>query len=78
MYFKNIVEMIRRSAIDRRLFLQQLGTVALFAGLPAWAGAGDFGRYLAENAGGGEKAADGIEKIEKTDAEWREMLTPEQ
>ncbi len=78
MYLKNIAEIIRRSAMDRRLFLQQLGTVALFAGLPAWAGAGDLGRYLAEDAGGGEKTAGGMEKIEKTDAEWREILTPEQ
>lgn len=78
MFLENIVEVIRRSAMNRRLFLQQLGSVALFAGLPAWAGAGDLGRHLAGNAGGGEKAADGIEKIEKTDAEWREMLTPEQ
>ena len=78
MFLKNILEVIRRSAIDRRLFLQQMGTVALFAGLPAWAGAGNLGRYLAENAGGGEKTAEGMEKIEKSDAEWREMLTPEQ
>jgi peptide-methionine (R)-S-oxide reductase len=79
MNLKHILELIGRPVMDRRLFLRQLGTVALFTGLPALGGAEGIRHYLAENARDGDTASDGgFEKIEKTEAEWRERLTPEQ
>lgn len=79
MNLTHIFESIGRPVMDRRFFLRQLGAVALITGLPAWGNAGEIGRYLtkgSESADG--SAAEGMEKIEKTDAEWRETLTPEQ
>ena len=36
MNLTHIFEAIGRSVMDRRFFLRQLGTVALFTGIPAW------------------------------------------
>lgn len=78
MNFKNISDLFRITVMDRRFFLRQLGTAALVTGLPAWAGTGEIHRYLAMNEGDPKTgSAEGIEKVEKSDAQWREILPPE-
>ncbi len=79
MNLKHILGTIERRVMNRRFFLRQLGTVALFTGIPAWGSAGELGSYLTKRSKSRNgSAAERMDKIEKTDAEWRKMLTPEQ
>jgi len=60
--------------MERRLFLSSsiaLGAVAFLPSLPFW-----FDSAFAAN--GQAKPAKGIKKVIKTDAEWKQLLTPEQ
>ncbi len=68
---------------NRRSFLKQIGTLAaVVTGFSAAAaGASGLNRYLADRDQSQNKtseASGNMEKVVKSDAEWREILTPEQ
>ena len=65
---------------DRRYFIKQLGSLALFTAIPGVVSASDPGRRLAMNAKTEEtkETANALEKVVRSDAEWQKLLTPEQ
>jgi peptide-methionine (R)-S-oxide reductase len=73
--------MQRRTFLQRGSFLAAGTGLALVGGLPmpAWAFNGGGTVKLVEFTGAGQrKGVVQVDKIEKTDAEWRKQLTPEQ
>ncbi len=80
--------------MNRRYFLSTVGAVGVFAALSKFTGlagallpannqaaranAAAGNAVVAGNANGGTTKAKGIKKVTKTDAEWKQILTPEQ
>lgn len=70
--------------MNRRFFLSTLtaaGGVALLSRVPSWARAGDARSNKVKGSPGAEvdgNKSKGITKVIKTDAEWKQQLTPEQ
>jgi peptide-methionine (R)-S-oxide reductase len=79
MNLTHISEIFKTAEMDRRRFLWRLGTAALFTGFSVRAIAGDPSHYLAAASNTEGTASDeAVGTVEKTDAQWREILTPEQ
>jgi peptide-methionine (R)-S-oxide reductase len=61
--------------LNRRNFLISTVTAGAVAGLSTWSLAASWGQ---QRTGNNRSKAKGVEKVTKTDAEWKQILTPEQ